>query len=98
LDWKRKPPAVAVWKLYGAGILLSGPTELADVHLSGESQAQRPHAQPARDHYVWSCFGSVFMRSIVQNAPFLREPIFLPLLFDMDERPLSLAEQEMLQP
>ena len=34
----------------------------------------------------------------MENPPLRRQPVLLPLLFEMDQSPLPLAEMQVLQP
>ena len=98
LDWKRKPPAFSPRQDNRSGVVVPGAAKFANVHLAGDSETERPHAQSARGHQVCSRLCSALMSAVVEYASFFGEPVLVPLMFEMNERPLPLAEKEMLEP
>ncbi len=67
------------------------------VALPGHAQSGRSDAEPPHDEKARPFFQKIrVMRPAVHGLPFRSEPVFFPLLFEMNERPLSPAENEVL--
>jgi hypothetical protein len=59
--------------------------------------AQRPNPQsPASTHAI-SDLGRFRIGILVHKPALCRQPIFAPLLFQMDQTPLPLTKRKMLQ-
>jgi hypothetical protein len=96
-DREGLPPAGAAVELDSVWVAGRGLVEFDDVGFAREAKAHRLDAEAARDDDSGAGFGAGFVDSLVQDAAFLGEAILLPLLFDVDESPLALAEEEVLE-
>jgi hypothetical protein len=84
-----------------AAFIFDGPravaTEFDDIRAAGNAITERAEAEAAADADAVAQFDRIGIGVIVQYTPFGGEPVLLPLLFEMDESPLALAEDEMLE-
>ena len=74
-----------------------GAVEFDDVRLADEAQPQRPQRQIPRDAHIAANFVPGGMDMVVSQPPFGRETVLAPGLFDVDQRALPLAIQQVLQ-
>ena len=71
--------------------------KLDDVGLAGETQAQGTKGERPNDAHAAARFVRGFVHYFVEHAAVGCEAVFGPLLFYVDQRPLPLAVDEMLE-
>ena len=97
LDRRRQPAAGLPVELDARGIVGVNRAELDRVGLAGDAQPKIVERKAAHDDQGLAAFGAGFMDVLVEDAALGGEGVFLPLLLDMDERPLPLAERHVLE-
>ena len=71
--------------------------ELDNIRLPGKSEPMRNQREPAGNADPGARFRRPVMGAIVERSPFRGEPVLSPLLLEMNQGALALAEKEMLQ-
>lgn len=74
------------------------PVKFRDIAFSGQTETGRKDRKPSKDQGVSPLFPLLFiMRSGVKQRSFHCAEVFLSLVFNVDQRPLSAAKGEVLQ-
>jgi hypothetical protein len=99
-DWRRLPPAAKVRQAKAALFVFRREerSEFDDVGLSDEAETQRADAKPTGNAEAGSRFPASFVGPVVEDLAFGCKAVLRPLLLNVDERALSRAEGEVLQP
>ena len=71
--------------------------ELDHIGLAGDPQFQGPDRERPGDANTGSGFEVVSVGALVQSCAFDGQPVFGPESFDVDQRALSLAKNQVLQ-
>ena len=71
--------------------------EFYHVRFADQAQSQRAQEEAAGDAHVSPGLGTLFVDALVQLLALHRAAIFAPLLLDVNQRALPLAEEQVLQ-
>ena len=97
LDGKDSPPPVTPVEPDGTGVARLRTMEFHNLGLARKSEPKTVNAESPRNYQVRSRLRGGFVDTLMQHAAFLGEPVLFPLLLDMNQRPLPLAEQQVLE-
>ncbi len=70
--------------------------ELNHVSLTRQPKAEGVNAEPASSDDTWPRLRAGVMYPLMKNPALGGEAVFFPLLLDVDQTPLPLAELQML--
>jgi len=83
------------WPARAVGSLVR--LKLYHVGFPDETKTERAQCETADDAQVAACFIRALVRLAMEVLSFDRESVFRPQTFDVDERALALAEEEVLE-
>jgi len=97
LDGKRPPGGRTAGEFDAVRSSRRDLLELDDIGLAGESEAKGLDVYAPGDEHTGPALGAAGVDTLVEDAALGGEAVLVPLLLDMNEAPLPLAELQVLQ-